>query len=56
MHRRRFPRLASGIAAGVGAPLTFSAERHLDLDSVHFTHIDGGRWVPVTDLTMAVRA
>jgi branched-chain amino acid transport system substrate-binding protein len=41
---------------GVGAPLTFSAERHQGLDSVYFTRVDGGRWVPVTDWTAAVRA
>jgi branched-chain amino acid transport system substrate-binding protein len=41
---------------GIGAPLTFGAERHQGLDSVYFTRVEGGRWVPVTDWTAAVRA
>lgn len=41
---------------GIGAALTFSAERHQGLDSVYFTRVEGGRWVPVTDWTAAVRA
>jgi branched-chain amino acid transport system substrate-binding protein len=41
---------------GIGAPLTFSPERHQGLDSVYFTRVEGGRWVPVTDWTAAVRA
>jgi branched-chain amino acid transport system substrate-binding protein len=40
---------------GIGAPLTFGAERHQGLDSVYFTRVEGGRWVPVTDWTAAVR-
>ena len=41
---------------GIGAPLTFGAERHQGLDSVYFTRVEAGRWVPVTDWTAAVRA
>jgi len=41
---------------GIGAPLTFGAERHQGLDSVYFTRVEGGRWMPVTDWTAAVRA
>ena len=41
---------------GIGATLNFSAERHQGLDSVYFTRVEGGRWVPVTDWTAAVRA
>jgi branched-chain amino acid transport system substrate-binding protein len=41
---------------GIGAALNFSAERHQGLDSVYFTRVEGGRWVPVTDWTAAVRA
>ena len=41
---------------GIGAPLTFGAERHQGLDSVYFTRVESGRWVPITDWTAAVRA
>jgi hypothetical protein len=41
---------------GIGAPLTFGAERHQGLDSVYFTRVEGGRWMPVTDWTAAIRA
>jgi hypothetical protein len=41
---------------GIGAPLTFGAERHQGLDSVYFTRVEGGRWMPITDWTAAVRA
>jgi ABC-type branched-subunit amino acid transport system substrate-binding protein len=41
---------------GIGAPLTFGAERHQGLDSVYFTRVEAGRWVPITDWTAAVRA
>ena len=34
---------------GIGAPLSFGANRHQGLDSVYFTHVDNGRWVPITD-------
>jgi branched-chain amino acid transport system substrate-binding protein len=34
---------------GIGAPLTFTPERHQGLDSVYFTGVEGGRWVPLTD-------
>jgi branched-chain amino acid transport system substrate-binding protein len=41
---------------GIGASLTFGPERHQGLDSVYFTRVEAGRWVPVTDWTAAVRA
>jgi len=41
---------------GIGAPLTFGPERHQGLDSVYFTRVEAGRWVPVTDWTAVVRA
>jgi ABC-type branched-subunit amino acid transport system substrate-binding protein len=41
---------------GIGAPLTFGPERHQGLDSVYFTRVQGERWVPITDWTVAVRA
>jgi len=45
-----------GFDLGIGAPLTFTAERHQGLDSVYFTRIDGDRWVPITDWSAAVKA
>jgi len=41
---------------GIGAPLTFTSERHQGLDSVYFTRVEQGRWVPVTDWSAAVKA
>src|SRR3989441_2571584 len=41
---------------GIGAPLTFGPERHQGLDSVYFTRVENGRWVPVTDWSAAVKA
>src|SRR5437899_10705669 len=41
---------------GIGAPLTFGPERHQGLDSVYFTRVDNGRWVPVNDWAAAVKA
>jgi branched-chain amino acid transport system substrate-binding protein len=41
---------------GIGAPLTFGPERHQGLDSVYFTRVDNGRWVPVNDWSAAVKA
>lgn len=40
---------------GIGAPLTFGPERHQGLDSVYFTRVDGERWVPISDWTVALR-
>ena len=40
---------------GIGAPLAFSPERHQGLDSVYFTRVDGERWVPISDWTVALR-
>jgi branched-chain amino acid transport system substrate-binding protein len=40
---------------GIGAPLTFSPERHQGLDSVYFTRVDGEHWVPISDWTVALR-
>jgi branched-chain amino acid transport system substrate-binding protein len=45
-----------GLDLGIGAPLTFTAERHQGLDSVYFTRVEGERWVPVADWSAAVRA
>jgi ABC-type branched-subunit amino acid transport system substrate-binding protein len=45
-----------GLDLGIGAPLTFAPERHQGLDSVYFTHVVNGRWVPITDWGAAVRA
>jgi ABC-type branched-subunit amino acid transport system substrate-binding protein len=41
---------------GIGAPLTFGAERHQGLDNVYFTRVENGRWVPVHDWPAAVKA
>jgi len=41
---------------GIGAPLSFGANRHQGLDSVYFTHIENGRWVPITDWKAAMSA
>ncbi|HKB27386.1 MAG TPA: ABC transporter substrate-binding protein [Methylomirabilota bacterium] len=41
---------------GIGAPLTFGPERHQGLDSVYFTRVENGRWVPVVDWAAAVKA
>ncbi|HUM18538.1 MAG TPA: ABC transporter substrate-binding protein [Candidatus Nitrosotalea sp.] len=45
-----------GLDLGIGAPLTFTPERHQGLDSVYFTRVDGDRWVPVVDWSAAVKA
>ena len=45
-----------GLDLGIGAPLTFTPERHQGLDSVYFTRVDADRWVPVVDWSAAVRA
>jgi ABC-type branched-subunit amino acid transport system substrate-binding protein len=45
-----------GLDLGIGAPLTFTPERHQGLDSVYFTRVDGERWVPVGDWSAAVKA
>jgi branched-chain amino acid transport system substrate-binding protein len=45
-----------GFDLGIGAPLSFGANRHQGLDSVYFTHVDNGRWVPITDWKAAVSA
>jgi ABC-type branched-subunit amino acid transport system substrate-binding protein len=41
---------------GIGAPLTFSRERHQGLDGVYFTRVENERWVPVGDWSAAVTA
>jgi branched-chain amino acid transport system substrate-binding protein len=41
---------------GIGAPLTFSRERHQGLDSVYFTRVHNDRWVPISDWAAAVTA
>jgi len=41
---------------GIGAPLSFGADRHQGLDSVYFTHVENGQWVPVTDWKTAMSA
>ena len=45
-----------GLDLGIGAPLTFSPERHQGLDSVYFTRVDGDRWVPIVDWSTAIKA
>jgi branched-chain amino acid transport system substrate-binding protein len=45
-----------GLDLGIGAPLTFTPERHQGLDSVYFTRVEGERWVPIADWPAAVRA
>lgn len=45
-----------GLDVGIGAPVTFTPERHQGLDSVYFTRVDGERWVPVADWSAAVKA
>ena len=44
-----------GLDLGIGAPLTFTAERHQGLDSVYFTRVDGDHWVPIVDWAAAVK-
>lgn len=44
-----------GLDLGIGAPLTFTPERHQGLDSVYFTRVDGDRWVPIVDWSAAVK-
>jgi branched-chain amino acid transport system substrate-binding protein len=39
---------------GIGAPLSFGPERHQGLDSVYFTRVEGGRWVPIADWASAI--
>jgi len=39
---------------GIGAPLSFGANRHQGLDSVYFTHVENDRWVPITDWKAAM--
>jgi ABC-type branched-subunit amino acid transport system substrate-binding protein len=41
---------------GIGAPITFTADRHQGLDNVYFTRIDNGRWVAIQDWAAAVKA
>jgi ABC-type branched-subunit amino acid transport system substrate-binding protein len=45
-----------GLDLGIGAPLTFTPERHQGLDSVYFTRVEGDRWVPIADWSAAVKA
>lgn len=45
-----------GLDLGIGAPITFTPERHQGLDSVYFTRVEGDRWVPVVDWSAAVKA
>lgn len=45
-----------GLDLGIGAPLTFTAERHQGLDNVYFTRVDGDRWVPIADWSAAIKA
>jgi hypothetical protein len=45
-----------GLDLGIGAPLTFSPERHQGLDNVYFTRVENRRWAPIADWAAAVRA
>jgi branched-chain amino acid transport system substrate-binding protein len=40
---------------GIGAMVTFGAERHQGLDSVYFTRVDSERWVPIADWASAIQ-
>ena len=44
-----------GLDLGIGAPLTFTPERHQGLDSVYFTRVDSDHWVPIVDWSAAVK-
>jgi len=44
------------VELGIGAPVTFSSERHQGLDSVYFTRVDNERWVPVADWAAVTKA
>ena len=44
-----------GLDLGIGAPVTFTPERHQGLDSVYFTRVEGDRWVPIVDWSAAVK-
>ncbi len=44
-----------GLDVGIGAPVTFTPERHQGLDSVYFTRVEGDRWVPIVDWSAAVK-
>lgn len=44
-----------GLDLGIGAPVTFTPERHQGLDSVYFTRVEGDRWVPIADWSAAVK-
>lgn len=44
-----------GLDVGIGAPVTFTSERHQGLDSVYFTRVEGDRWVPIVDWSAAVK-
>jgi len=44
-----------GLDLGIGVPLTFSTERHQGLDSVYFMRVEGEKWVPISDWTVALR-
>jgi hypothetical protein len=39
---------------GIGATLSFGAERHQGLDSVYFTRVEGERWIPIADWAAAI--
>ncbi len=39
---------------GIGAPLSFGANRHQGLDSVYFTRVENDQWVPITDWKAAM--
>lgn len=39
---------------GIGAPLSFGANRHQGLDSVYFTRVENDSWVPITDWKAAM--
>jgi hypothetical protein len=50
--RGRIPEVAEGITGfdlGIGAPVTFGAGRHQGLDTVYFTTVKEGRFVPVVN-------
>jgi ABC-type branched-subunit amino acid transport system substrate-binding protein len=43
------------VDVGIGAMVSFGAERHQGLDSVYFTRVEGERWVPIADWASAIQ-
>jgi hypothetical protein len=41
---------------GIGARLSFGANGHQGLNSVYFTHVENGHWVPILDWKTVMNA